>query len=522
MKFNYSTFSCSRSPYPHPTETRYDRNITIAPSQNQVMSFCLNPSCQRPHNPQDSNFCLHCGNSLRLGDRYRAIKPIATGGFSRTFLGVDEQTPSQKYCVIKQFYPEKGSNNSQKAVALFQAEAERLETLGNHPQIPQLLAYFAETNPQYLVQEFVDGVDLETEVKHNGAFNEAQIRQILHSLLPVLDFIHQKQVVHRDIKPANIIRRREDGELVLVDFGAAKMLTGVSLAQTGTSIGSAGYAAPEQILGKASYASDLYALGVTCVRLLTDIPTFDLFDSQEDTWVWQDYLVENQISASFSGILDKMLARAISQRYDSAQQILADLKKHNSPPTRSQDGHSLASEFPVSQQVQQTILQLQNTPRLKITYFLWGVSLIAGSIAHPLRGLHRFYNGKFVTGLLWMLPLVGEVGLILDLFLIPRMVEEYESKTKAKFGLSSRGVPLQNSAAITETIAPPTREELKLKVLQAAKKRNGVISVAQAAVDTQISLHEVEMLLRELETDGYAEMGNDGETGTVLYWFHNV
>jgi serine/threonine protein kinase len=181
-----------------------------------------------------------------LGDRYRAVKPIAVGGFSRTFLGIDEHTPSQRPCVIKQFYPEKGSNTSEKAVALFQSEAERLETLGKHPQIPELFAYIAETNPQYLVQEFVDGMDLETEAQQNGAFSESQIRQILNHLLPVLDFIHQQQVVHRDIKPANIIRRREDGALVLVDFGAAKMLTGISLAQTGTSIGSAGYAAPEQ------------------------------------------------------------------------------------------------------------------------------------------------------------------------------------------------------------------------------------------------------------------------------------
>lgn len=488
------------------------------------MSFCLNPICQRPHhNPQDSNFCLHCGHPLRLGDRYRAIKPIATGGFSRTFLGVDERKPSQRPCVIKQFYPDKGINSSQKAIDLFQAEAERLETLGNHPQIPELYAYFADTNPQYLVQEFVDGLNLETEAQQRGAFTESQIQQLLNSLLPVLDFIHQKQVVHRDIKPANIIRRREDGELVLVDFGAAKMLTGASL-QTGTSIGSAGYAAPEQTFGKASYASDLYALGVTCIRLLTNIAPFDLFNSHEDTWVWRDYLVENQISDALGWILDKMIARAVSQRYSTAQQVLADLNNPSTAPSPASNGgdNSQPPTTPVSDQIQQTILQLKQTPRLKISYFLWAVSLIAGSMARPLRGLHRFYNGKFVTGFLWMLPVVGEIGLILDLFLLPSMVEEYEAKTKAKFGLSPQGVPLQSSPAITEIVSSPTREERKLKVLQAAKKRNGVISVAQAAVDTQIGWNEVEMLLRELEAEGYAEVGNNGETGTVVYWFCDI
>jgi serine/threonine protein kinase len=459
-----------------------------------------------------------------LGDRYRAIKPIATGGFSRTFLGVDERRPSQRPCVIKQFYPDKSINSSQKAIDLFQAEAERLETLGNHPQIPELFAYFADTNPQYLVQEFVDGLNLETEANQKGAFTESQIRQILNSLLPVLDFIHQKQVVHRDIKPANIIRRREDGELVLVDFGAAKMLTGASLAQTGTSIGSAGYAAPEQTFGKASYASDLYALGVTCIRLLTDIPPFDLFDSHEDSWVWRDYLVENQISDALCCVLDRMVARAVSQRYSTAQQVLADLNSRSTAPSPASDGsdNSQPPTTPVSDQIQQTILQLKQTPRLKISYFLWAVSLIAGSIARPLRGLHRFYNGKFVTGFLWMLPVVGDIGIILDLFLLPSMVEEYEAKTKAKFGLSPQGVPLQNAPTITEMVSPPTREQRKFKVLQAARKRDGIISVAQAAVDTQIAINEVEMLLRELEAEGYAEVGNNRETGTVVYWFRDV
>jgi TM2 domain-containing membrane protein YozV len=254
------------------------------------------------------------------------------------------------------------------------------------------------------------------------------------------------------------------------------------------------------------------------------MPPFDLFDSNEDTWVWQDYLVDNHISESLGYVLDKMLARALSQRYTSAQQILDELNRHS--PTRSSSVNSersnaSASAASVSDPIEPTILQLQPTPRLKITYLLWAVGLIAGNVANPLRGLHRFYNGKFVTGFLWMLPLVGDIGTILDLFLIPSLVQEYESRTKAKYGLSPRGVPLESSPAITETMTSPTHEDLKLKVLQTARDKGGVVSVEQLAVDTQIAVQDVEMLLRELEMEGLAEVNSD-ETGTLVYWFHDV
>lgn len=293
------------------------------------MSYCLNPGCPSPQNPPGTTFCRTCGSKLLLKDRYRTIAPLGQGGFGKTFLAVDEDKPSQPRCVIKQFFPQaQGTNTVQKAAELFTQEAVRLDELGKHPQIPELLAYFTQDNQQYLVQEFIDGKDLARELAERGVFNEAQIRSLLHDLLPVLQFVHQHQVIHRDIKPENIIRRtlphQKGGQLVLVDFGASKVASGTALARTGTAIGSAGYAAPEQNIGRAVFASDLYGLGVTCIHLLTGMHPFDLFDAREGVWVWRNVL-KTPVSDALGRILDKMLESALNRRYQAAAEVLHDL-----------------------------------------------------------------------------------------------------------------------------------------------------------------------------------------------------
>ncbi|QSJ16707.1 serine/threonine protein kinase [Nostoc sp. UHCC 0702] len=292
------------------------------------MSYCLNPRCPKPENPGDVKFCLSCGSKLLLRERYRAIKPIGQGGFGRTFLAVDEDKPSKPRCVIKQFYPQaQGTNTVQKAVELFTQEAVRLEELGQHPQIPELLAYFTQDDRQYLVQEFIDGQNLAQELAHHGAFSEAQIWQLLNDLLPVLQFCHARQVIHRDIKPENIILRTSDRKLVLVDFGASKSTAGAALNRTGTSIGTPEYVAPEQIRGRAIFASDIYSLGVTCIQLLTERSPFDSYDIDNDTWVWQQYL-KTPVSNKLSQILSKMLESIPMRRYQTADQILNDINQH--------------------------------------------------------------------------------------------------------------------------------------------------------------------------------------------------
>jgi WD40 repeat protein len=310
------------------------------------MSYCLNPDCQKPHNSVDAKFCIRCGTKLLLGDRYRSLKLISKGKLNRTFLGVDEGKPSTPQCIIKQFFTQaQGTDDAKEAEELFQQKAIRLEELGNHPQIPDLLAHFTQNQQQYLVQEVIDGQSLAEELESNGPFDENQIRQLLNELLPILQFVHDRNTIHRDIRPKNIIRRTistiypategtssaSEGEgktkatqLVLVDFGAAKFASSSGLPSTATIIGTAGYVAPEQAMGRGTYASDLYSLGVTCIHLLTKTDPIELYSIGDATWAWRDYL-SSPVSEELGLILDKMLEHATRRRYQSAVDVLNDL-----------------------------------------------------------------------------------------------------------------------------------------------------------------------------------------------------
>jgi serine/threonine protein kinase len=300
------------------------------------MIYCLNPVCPQPENPDDANFCQNCGSRLLLGDRYKAIEIIGRGGFGRTYLAVDEAKARKPYCVIKLLIPRDANISPTKAAELFRQEADRLDELGEHPQIPQLLGHFESAAAQYLVQEFIDGENLE-EALREGVFSEAEVRELLADLLPLLSFIHSFQVIHRDIKPENIIRPFAKERYVLVDFGASKFASGTALARTGTVIGSAGYVAPEQAMGRAEFASDIYSLGVTCVHLLTGMHPFDLYSISEDAWVWSQYLPK-PVSPTLRKVLDKMLLKPTSQRYHTAKEVLVDL---NQTVNSGSEGQSL-------------------------------------------------------------------------------------------------------------------------------------------------------------------------------------
>jgi formylglycine-generating enzyme required for sulfatase activity len=298
------------------------------------MSYCISPTCPAPDkNSPTTNFCMSCGAKILLKDRYRALSLLGQGGFGKTFKAVDEDQPRKPLCVIKQFaFNNNHPETRQIAIKLFYEEAQHLEALGKHDQIPELLAYFDVEGQPYLVQQFIDGQDLEQELATAGTFNQAKIHELLESLLPVLDFLHHQSppVIHRDIKPANIIRRRNDGGLVLVDFGAAKQATQTILAQPGTVIGSPEYMSPEQNIGRLMFASDIYSLGVTCLHLLTQISPFDLFDLSRYAWVWRDYLVDNPVDKKLAKVLDKMIANVLPQRYQSAVEVLTAIEYYSS------------------------------------------------------------------------------------------------------------------------------------------------------------------------------------------------
>jgi serine/threonine-protein kinase len=264
-----------------------------------------------------------------MRDRYLGVKSLGQGGFGATFLAIDTGLPGNPCCVIKQLRPTSTDPSVfQMAKELFEREAQTLGRIGNHPQVPRLLDYFEYNKDFYLVQEFVSGNNLQQEIKRNGPVSEAGARQFLSEILPMLQYIHSQQVIHRDIKPANLIRRDQDKKLVLIDFGAVKNQVNPQssssasdqTALTSFAIGTPGFAPPEQMALRPVYASDIYAVGVTCIYLLTGKSPKDLdYNPQTGEMVWQNYVT---LSDSFSKVLKRMLEVSVRHRYQSADDVL--------------------------------------------------------------------------------------------------------------------------------------------------------------------------------------------------------
>jgi WD40 repeat protein/tRNA A-37 threonylcarbamoyl transferase component Bud32 len=256
------------------------------------------------------------------------IKLLGQGGFGRTYLAEDRDKLDEK-CVVKQFVPMiQGTAGLQKALELFEREARQLQQLGHHPQIPALWAYFSENNQLYLIQQYIEGETLDKILQKQGVWTEPQVKELLISLLPVLEFIHQQKVIHRDLKPDNIMRRG-NGEYVLIDFGVAKDLSATVIhTQVGTRVGSDGYASREQMQGGEAYpATDLYSLGATCFYLLTKISPLELWLDDGYSWTtnWQKYVKQN-LSPELNKVLDQLLKKDMGDRYSSADQVLQNLQ----------------------------------------------------------------------------------------------------------------------------------------------------------------------------------------------------
>jgi eukaryotic-like serine/threonine-protein kinase len=299
------------------------------------MSYCLNPNCPHPQNSDEEKLCKACGSQLLLKDRYRAISFLDSGGMSRNFLAIDTDMPEEKRCAIKQFFPAPQVLDDpeafEKSIELFQREGAQLDRLGNEStQIPQLFACLEQERRFYLIQEFIDGQNLLQELDEHGAYSEQNILQLLDDLLPILKFVHDNGVIHRDVKPENIMRRK-NGQLVLIDFGMSKHLNSTVMSR-GTTGGTMGYAPPEQIRAGVAYpASDIYALGATCIHLLTNITPDRLYDFMSNKWTWRQELAtqERQISDRLANAIERMLMNEVQDRHQSIACIIAAL---DSPP----------------------------------------------------------------------------------------------------------------------------------------------------------------------------------------------
>ncbi len=266
-------------------------------------------------------------NTTLLNNRYQVIQVIGAGGFGETFLATDTHMPSKRHCAIKQLKPIASDPNIYKLVQQrFEREAATLEYLGFAcDQIPELYAYFVEKGQFYLIQEWIEGPTLTKIVAAKGQFSEIAVRQMLMSLLPVLQYIHSKGIIHRDIKPNNIILRAADGIPVLIDFGAVKetMISEVDSQHNTPSIviGTPGFMPAEQATGRPIYASDLYSLGLTAIYLLTGKHPQSLqTNPQTGEVLWQHYAPS--ISANLVTVLNKAIRPSPSDRYPTASKML--------------------------------------------------------------------------------------------------------------------------------------------------------------------------------------------------------
>ena len=292
-----------------------------------------------------------------LDGRYKLIKQIGAGGFGHTFIARDMRRPGSPPCVVKQLKPASDDPNFiREARRLFNTEAETLEKLGNHDQIPQLLAYFEEDKQFFLVQEFVEGQSLYDELKaslpdvsdlenasqerllaelanidapaRDKQLSEVEVLKILKDVLEVLEFVHSEGVIHRDIKPDNLIRRKKDQKIILIDFGAVKAMqdanTKLAADEKGESrftvtIGTPGYMPSEQCAGRPTYNSDIYALGMVAIKAITgygptDLPT----DLATGELVWRD---KAQVSNGLAMVLTRMVRYHYTQRYQSVRDV---------------------------------------------------------------------------------------------------------------------------------------------------------------------------------------------------------
>jgi len=261
-----------------------------------------------------------------LQNRYKIIQILGQGGFGRTYLAEDQRRFNE-FCAIKELIPNTVDPVAwQKAQELFLREATILYQI-QHPQVPQFRERFEQDQRLFLVQDYVAGKTyrslLDERKAVGSAFTEQEVLQLMRSLLPVLEHIHSRGIIHRDISPDNIILRDLDNKPVLIDFGVVKELA--TRLQAGnptapaTYVGKLGYSPSEQMqTGQAYPSSDLYALAVTAIVLLTGREPQELFDENLLSWNWQRWVT---VSPHFAQILNRMLSFRPGDRFSSATEV---------------------------------------------------------------------------------------------------------------------------------------------------------------------------------------------------------
>src|SRR5438445_2901636 len=284
------------------------------------------PSCSAPLG--DAR-CGACGAAARAG-AYRVLSVLAESPHGRTYRA---QGPAGVVALKELVF---ALVPTAEQLDAFEREAKVLESI-SHPQVPRFVESFREGEGPalrlYLAQELVEGEPLSDRLRA-GAIDEAEARAIARQLLQILRYLHEHGIVHRDVKPANVLRR-PDGTLVLVDFGAARALEGVT--HRATLVGTFGYMPPEQLGGTVDATSDLYALGATLVHLVGRKAPEDILGP--DLELRLDHL---NVSPGFRAFLSRLTARKRTSRPASAVEALLAL---DAPARRNRPGQA---RFPLA------------------------------------------------------------------------------------------------------------------------------------------------------------------------------
>lgn len=266
-------------------------------------------------------------------NRYHIVKQLGRGGVGITFLAEDLQCFNSQ-CVVKQLKPKSDNPNTLKvARRLFNQEAQILNNLGHCDRIPRLLAYFEYNNDFFLVQELIEGIDLSEEIIPNQPWSEAETITLLQDILEVLQVVQQHNVIHRDLKPSNLMRRNQDGKIVLIDFGSVKQVSTQIVDTSGqvkptVAVGTKSYMPMEQMMGRPGLYSDIYAVGAIAIQALTGIIPKQLPVDRDGELIWRDKLNHQfRYNPQLLNLLDKMVRYRFQERYGTASEVLRDLEQ---------------------------------------------------------------------------------------------------------------------------------------------------------------------------------------------------
>lgn len=268
-----------------------------------------------------------------LNGRYQIIQSLGAGVFGQTYIAEDTKDvdyPEKPRYVVKQLKINNFQSNAyfDYLRLRFLTETETLKHLGQHDQIPELISCFEENEQFYLVQEYISGRPLSSELKTNQQqgykWNTSEAMKFLEDALGILEFVHSQGFIHCDVKPENLIRRSNDGKLALIDFGSIQPVdfsTDAELPISQIPVTSLGYIPPEQFLGQTQPNSDIYALGMIALQGLTGLTPLQLkIDpaNHEIPWTYENAKIDEYLAVFIS----QMIRYNYQERFQSASEAL--------------------------------------------------------------------------------------------------------------------------------------------------------------------------------------------------------